>query len=127
MAASDTEDTERDMEWVVGRLKQIQTGYPQVLQDVQQEGESVRLSFYLEDISMDALSSLRAAGVDAWEGRKHLRHLHIALSSMLPKDRGEQILQEFGRFLEKTASGMLVLSDEETLRGQKGGDERSRN
>ncbi len=104
----DASDVERDIEWVVGHLKQIQTGYPQVLQDVQQVGDSVKLSFYLEDISIDALQSLRTAGVDAWEDKQHLRHLFLALSSMTLENCGEEKLQAFRQFLERTAAGILA-------------------
>ncbi len=113
---------EHDMEWVVGRLKQIQTVYPQILQDVQQEGKNAKLSFYLEDISMGALRFLRTIGADAWQDERQLRYVHLALSSVLPRDTGEQMLQKFNRFLGKTASGVWVLDDGLSTGQEEGGD-----
>jgi len=89
-----------DADRLFGRLRQLQTRRPQLISDISRTDLVVDVSFFLEDIAIDATQRLLDGGITAVHRMDTPKTMSLQLPSVVEQRQGEEIVQLLDEFLK---------------------------
>jgi 4-aminobutyrate aminotransferase-like enzyme len=90
-----------EADFLFGRLKQLQTRYPYLINDVRWDELMVDVEFYLEDIAIDVPDRLLGAGVAAVHRMDNPRVVRLPLPSLIGQQQERLVIDLLDRFLKE--------------------------
>jgi hypothetical protein len=90
----------RDEDYLLGRLKQLQTRRPHVIRGITRSQLVLDVEFYREDTAIDATHQLLDHGITAVHRMNAPRVLSLQLPSLLDQRQGAAVVELLDAFLE---------------------------
>lgn len=98
-----------EVEFLYGRLKQLQVRYPGFISDVRHGDLVVDVEFYLEDAAIDATHCVLDAGVTAVHRLAQPKVMSLQLPSLLDQEQSSLVIEVLDRFLWEKKNRRLRL------------------
>jgi hypothetical protein len=105
-----------ESDFVLGRLKQLQTRYPRLISDVRLGELVVDVELFLEDLAIDATHALLDAGITAVHRMSCPRILSLQLPSLVDQHQEQLAIDHLDRFLRKWTHGATSMGPPESER-----------
>jgi hypothetical protein len=96
-----------ESDFVLGRLKQLQTRYPRLISDVRLGELVVDVELFLEDLAIDATHALLDAGITAVHRMSAPRILSLQLPSLFEQHQEQLAIEHLDRFLRQWTRGAM--------------------
>lgn len=94
-----------ESDFVLGRLKQLQTRYPRLISDVRLGELVVDVELFLEDLAIDATHALLDAGITAVHRMNCPKILSLQLPSLVEQHQEQLAIDHLDRFLRMWTRG----------------------
>jgi hypothetical protein len=96
-----------EADFLLGRLKQLQTRYPRLIGDVRRGNLVVDVEFYLEDVAIDATHTLLDAGITAIHRMNSPKIMSLQLPSLIDQQQEPLVIDLLNRFLGERTGGSV--------------------
>jgi len=94
-------------ERLIGELSRLQVRYPKLIHHLSRSHHSIYIWYFIEDLAIESVRVLRAAGVHAEHHSSEARAVQLPASAPLPPENQRMLLQTLERYLERWSSGTL--------------------
>jgi hypothetical protein len=92
---------------LIGELTRLQVRYPKLIHHLSRDHQSIYIWYFIEDLAIECVRVLRAAGVHAEHHEDEARAVQLLTAGSIPEANQHMLLQTLDRFLERCTSGAL--------------------
>ena len=97
----------KGIEPLIGELSRLQVRYPKLIHHLSRTQHSIYIWYFIEDLAIECVRVLRAAGVLAEHDASEARAVQLLAVKPLSEEKQGTLLQTLEGYLERCASGTL--------------------